>query len=69
MQPKVHQATLQAIGQYESARQQHVRLFGTVSFDVHDKAFAVENQVCPRCSKAGNFDVNAGNCDCGFFYH
>lgn len=38
------------------------------TFDYHSSRFAVENQVCPRCSAAGRFADEGGACMCGFSY-
>ena len=37
-------------------------------YDYQSRQFAIENQVCPRCSKAGDFQPDSGVCECGFNY-
>ena len=62
---------LKAIGQYEAQRREYGGLRGRrwiESFDRHSRHFAVENGVCPRCSRPGDFCAQAGRCDCGFCY-
>ena len=36
------------------------------NFDMHSRLFAIENKVCPRCSKPGFFGPEGGKCSCGF---
>jgi len=38
------------------------------TFDYHNRRFAIENQVCPRCSVFGAFTEEGGKCVCGFAY-
>ncbi|MCP4379693.1 MAG: hypothetical protein GY794_26430 [bacterium] len=37
-------------------------------FDYHSRQFAIENGVCPRCSRSGDFTADAGVCECGYSY-
>jgi hypothetical protein len=37
-------------------------------FDLHSKYFAVENGVCPCCTRPGSFPPERGRCSCGFAY-
>jgi hypothetical protein len=61
--------SLSAIGQYEIASRRYDEAGMWGSFSIHDRRFATENGVCPRCSSSsGSFgDVN-GSCPCGFGY-
>jgi hypothetical protein len=67
----VEMSRLQAIGQYTAAE----RLYDgrddapwRNAFDFHSRRFAVENGVCPCCSRPGSFTDRAGRCECGFHY-
>ncbi len=57
----------QAIGQYEDTRREYAH-HEQPQFDYHDRWFAIENQVCPRCSRPGRFGDDMGRCACGFCY-
>lgn len=35
-------------------------------FDYHSRRFAIENNVCPRCARRGEFTADGGRCVCGF---
>ena len=65
---------LKAIGDYEDTRERYrLNQAGDEeawprSFDRHSRRFAIENGVCPRCSRPGEFAEAAGRCDCGFGY-
>ncbi|HUT61213.1 MAG TPA: hypothetical protein VNA25_25470 [Phycisphaerae bacterium] len=62
---------LKAIGQYAASRQRYLAQRGRGwrrVFDSHSRRFAIENGVCPRCSRAGDFDEGSGRCPCGFAY-
>jgi hypothetical protein len=62
---------LKAVGQYEAQRREYGGLRGRrwiESFDRHSRHFAVENGVCPRCARPGDFRAEAGRCECGFCY-
>jgi len=58
----------QAVGIYEAARLEHADHDELAGFDRHSMLFAIENGVCPRCSRAGEFGYTWGQCDCGFEY-
>jgi len=58
----------QAIGAYESARAIPADDDGRAGFDRHSMLFAIENGVCPRCSRPGQFGYTQGRCECGFEY-
>jgi hypothetical protein len=61
--------SLSAIGQYEvmSRRYEEAEMWGAFSY--HDRRFATENKVCPRCSSSkGSFRETYGACPCGFSY-
>ena len=58
----------QAVGTYEAARTGHADEDELPAFDRHSMLFAIENGVCPRCSRAGEFGYTHGQCACGFEY-
>jgi hypothetical protein len=64
--------SLLAIGRYEAAREEieadpdYKEL--VPQFDYHDRRFAIENGVCPRCGNRGDFASDRGYCNCGFAY-
>lgn len=61
--------SLAAIAAYENQRESYREAMMTPSFDYHDREFARNNLVCPRCSSsAGTFIEARGNCPCGFSY-
>ncbi|MFP4355469.1 MAG: hypothetical protein ACLFUJ_10155 [Phycisphaerae bacterium] len=39
---------------------------GLGQFDYHSRRFAEENQVCPRCGRAGTFHTPGDRCRCGW---
>jgi len=61
-----------SIAEYERLRRQREmwqrqdHLAWVAGFDYHSRQFAIENGVCPRCGKAGEFTAAGGACDCGF---
>ena len=65
-----------AIAQYEYGRklrevwqERSVRNEDWVGgYDYHSRQFAIENGVCPRCGKPGDFRPEGGVCECGFNY-
>jgi len=62
---------LQAAGQYEFGRRRYEGFPGRQwprAFDRHSRRFAIENQVCPRCTRPGAFREGTGECECGFSY-
>ena len=62
---------LKAIGQYMATERQYLSWHSRAwqgEFDYHSRWFAVENRVCPRCSRRGKFTEMSGRCDCGFAY-
>ena len=65
---------LKAIGEYTQLERDYGRLEverrlpWRNGFDYHSRRFAVENGVCPRCARPGDFPDLAGRCDCGFAY-
>lgn len=62
---------LKAVGQYAAEER---RYGGWLSrswpraFEHHSRRFAIENQVCPRCTRRGPFTESAGRCECGYGY-
>lgn len=36
------------------------------NFDYQSRRFAIENQICPRCSMPAKFTEEGGVCNCGF---
>ena len=62
---------LKAIGQYAVAQRSYLSRRGRAwrgVFDYHSRRFAIENGVCPRCSRTGDFRDESGHCPCGFGY-
>ena len=64
---------LKALGLYESVRSrydmwQEYEPAAIGQFDYHSKRFAIENGICPRCTKPGEFSKDGGKCECGFEY-
>jgi len=65
---------LNAIGSYSAAWRVYAEADGAgparwqAAFDHNSRRFAIENGVCPRCSRPGEFAESAGRCECGFAY-
>ena len=64
---------LKALGVYEKVRSGYIQWQEYDSaaigqFDYHSKRFAIENAICPRCTKPGEFSKDGGKCECGFEY-
>lgn len=64
-------ARLQAAGQYDLGRRRYEGFPSREwprAFDRHSRRYAIENQVCPRCTRPGAFGEGRGECECGFSY-
>jgi hypothetical protein len=64
-------AALKAVGQYAAEERRYQSWLSRSwprAFERHSRRFAIENQVCPRCTRKGPFTESAGRCACGFAY-
>ena len=64
---------LKALGLYENVQMryriwQEYESAAIGQFDYQSRRFAIENGVCPRCATLGEFNEDAGKCECGFEY-